>query len=216
MRQNILFPGLVAAALVGAMGLAPVLASALEDFLTIEKAVVVFDRHDRMHVGIDTDGRIVRDGSNGAFGYGIITADGNALTVTTTHKGVLDSEDQNGNKDSPRWHNHFVQLNTDQTTVPGECAPNSALGNARVEVAALTFESPGVVGILGSKIGMAGIPDTFSGEDAFTGNPMPITRGDDPDLAVSFKLHPLFNGPGGTLSNVCVENVSPVTPKVLN
>ncbi len=95
-------------------------------------------------------------------------------------------------------------------------SPRSTALGARLEVAALTFESPGVVGTFGSNIGLAAIPETFDGTDALTNNPLPVTRGDDAALAVSFTLHPLFNGPGGTLSNVCVENVSPVTPTVLN
>jgi hypothetical protein len=215
MTHKIVIPALVAASLLGAMGFAPIVASALEDYLTIDKAVVVFNpRNDNMLVGIDTAGKIPR---TGAFGYGIITNDGNALTVATTHAGVLDSELQKGNKDSPRWHNHFVQLNNNQDTVPADCAPNSALNDARLEVMNLTFESPGVVGVVGSKIGLAAIPDEFDGTHGLTHEPLlDLVRGEDPSLAVSFTLKPLGLNADGIPEHVCVENVSPVTPRVLN
>ncbi|MCI0563062.1 MAG: hypothetical protein MN733_31680 [Nitrososphaera sp.] len=49
------------------------------------------------------------DGSEGAFGSGILTSDGDAILVATTHGGVLDSEDQSFTMD-PIFHNHFVRL----------------------------------------------------------------------------------------------------------
>src|SRR4029079_5838338 len=55
---------------------------------------------------------IPKDGSAGAFGYGIITDQG-VLIVTTNHKGVLDSEAQHGDANNPVFHNHYGTLRAD-------------------------------------------------------------------------------------------------------
>ena len=75
----------------------PMAVWAATGFLTIRDAAVVTsgDRVDR--AAMTTRGNIPKDGSGGAFGYGIITSAG--IIVTTTHKGVLDSELQSGPQD---------------------------------------------------------------------------------------------------------------------
>lgn len=51
------------------------------------------------------------DAAGSAFGYGLLTdQETDAIIVTTTHSGVLDSETQNGDASDPIWHNHYVRL----------------------------------------------------------------------------------------------------------
>lgn len=54
------------------------------------------------------------DGSGGALGYGIINSQG--VIVTSTHKGILDSELQSNAKD-PVFHNHYVLLGSNPAAV---------------------------------------------------------------------------------------------------
>jgi hypothetical protein len=63
-----------------------------------------------------TRASIPRDGSAEAFGYGIITNQG-VLIVTTTDKGVLDSEAQKGDANNPVFHNHYVTLRAKTTSL---------------------------------------------------------------------------------------------------
>jgi hypothetical protein len=198
MRQNILLPGLVGASLVAAMMLAPVLASAVS---AITSAKIESDKTG-LEVKIGTASDIATDGSDGAFGYGVLNG-GDSLMVATTHGGVLDSATQSAAGD-PVWHNHYVQL-----TAAGEyCAPNAALGGARLEVAALTFESPGEVKVNGASIKMEDLPGSFTGTnplDAF--NEITMNPGTSADTVVSFTL----NVPAVSDFHVCVENVTPFT-----
>jgi len=201
MREKILIPGLVGASLLAAMTMAPLLASAVS---SITSATIEPDKTG-LEVNIGTATPINTVGTDGAFGYGVLNA-GDSIMVATTHSGVLDSELQISDAD-PTWHNHYVMLNTDQGTVPAECAGNAALGGARVEVAALTFESPGEVKIDGASIKMEDLPGVFAGTNALTGAGQTFSPGTTADTAVSFTLNPLFDG--DVLTNVCVENITP-------
>jgi hypothetical protein len=62
-----------------------------------------------------THGLIPENDEGGGFGYGLLTAGGDSIIVTTTHAAVLDSEAQGGSANNPIWHNHFVQLTMDET-----------------------------------------------------------------------------------------------------
>src|SRR5215831_11705425 len=87
-----------------------------------------------------TGGHIPKDGSGGAFGYGILTSAGNnAVIVATTHEGVKDSIAQRSDS-GPIWHTHFVRLVADEAT----CGATGA------RVAAITFEQPGRVVVTGN------------------------------------------------------------------
>ena len=68
--------------------------------------------HDELNARLTTEGEIPTYENEEAFGYGILTEDGDAILVATTHPGVLDSEEQNYILD-PTWHNHFVRLGDD-------------------------------------------------------------------------------------------------------
>lgn len=63
--------------------------------------------NDRLDARVETAGEIPEDGSGGAFGYGILSNDGDAVIVATTHGGVLDSEEQDDASD-PIMHTHLT------------------------------------------------------------------------------------------------------------
>ena len=77
-------------------------------FLDIKSATVRVTPSKVNNANLLTGAKIPLDGKSGAFGYGILTGD--SVIVSTTHAGVLDSEAQKGNKDSPIFHNHYVHL----------------------------------------------------------------------------------------------------------
>lgn len=207
MRENILFPGLVAASLVAAMLLAPVLASAV----TAITAATISSTATSLDSSITTASKIAKNGKDGAFGYGVVTltdlgGSGDSLMVTTTHQGVLDSELQGDDAGSAVWHNHYITVST---SAPAECAVNTNFFGLRVEVSSITFESPGKVKVNQNVVELLNMPRTFSGTNALNGTPLTLTPETTATAVISFTLHPLFNGPGGTLSNVCVEDITP-------
>ncbi|NOJ32863.1 MAG: hypothetical protein DA329_12070 [Candidatus Nitrosocosmicus sp.] len=165
-----------------------------EDFLNIREATIDADS-DEMSAFLQTHGHIPTDGSGGAFGYGILTAEGlNAVVVSTTHSGVLDSEEQS-DADDPVWHNHFVTL-----------AENSDACGNDPKVETITFESPGQVKIKNSNADLTQIPASFSGTDALTNDDLTIDPGTDVEDVVSFKLSPQFND-NDELEAVCVTDL---------
>jgi hypothetical protein len=107
MNDKIMLGLLVVAGFIGTAVAAPALAHTLESFLIIEKAEI--SANGELEASLITEGVIPINGKEGAFGYGILTDDGDAILVATTHAGVLDSEEQNYILD-PTWHNHFVRL----------------------------------------------------------------------------------------------------------
>jgi hypothetical protein len=152
-------------------------------YLTIKTATVSTGALDAL---LQTDGIIPKDGSGGAFGYGIITKAGNnAVIVATTPEGLSIQ----GSDSDPVWHNHFVRL----------AAGSSCDGNP--QVAAMTAEQPGLVSVMGSQASIAGIPSSFTGTDALTGNPLTLTPGHDVLRVISFVLVPKSQGV------ICVENI---------
>lgn len=194
--MNIPLLGLVAAAVVGTF-LAPVLATAVEDFLTIDRALVSVDNEDEeISALLKAHGIIPKDGSGGAFGYGILTEAGlDGVIVTTTHKGVKDSELQDSASD-PVFHNHYVKL---ATGLSGQCDGP--------EVADLTFESPGEVDVLHKFVSMRDLPFSFSGTSAVTHQPLTITPGGNVENVVSFRLVPHFDSDGNLIA-VCVNDIT--------
>jgi hypothetical protein len=192
-----LLVGLIAAAFLGAFSLAPVLATVVEDFLTIDRAVVIVDEEDEeISAFLRTAGSIPKDGSGGAFGYGILTDAGlDGIMITTTHAGVRDSEVQDDASD-PVFHNHYVEL---ATGLSGLCEGP--------EVADLTFESPGDVNVLQRLVLMHDLPFSFSGTSALTDEPLTITPGGNVEDVVSFTLEPKFDDEGN-LAAVCVNDIT--------
>ena len=160
------------------------------DYRIIDKAVIAKSANNVQAV-LQAHGHIPTNGDGGAFGYGILTTQGlNAVMVSTTHKGVYDSEDQKGTND-PRWHNHYVSL----ADVPGDpCGSNPA-------VTSITFQSPGEVVVNKNKAVMSHLPAKFTG----TSPPPDVHRvtlnpGTNVQDVVSFTLEPTDN-------SVCVTNI---------
>jgi hypothetical protein len=194
MNDKIMLGLLVIAGFIGTAVAAPVLATTLESFLIIEKAEV--SANGELEARLITEGMIPTDGSEGAFGYGILTEDGDAILVATTHAGVLDSEEQNYILD-PTWHNHFVRLGE-----VAECGEDQG-------VVDITWQSPGEVEINDNTASISGVPtDEFEGWDSITGEELSMTLGQDVSNVVSFKLDPVFDEEDG-LQAVCVTDITP-------
>jgi hypothetical protein len=194
MNDKIMLGLLVVAGFIGTAVAAPVLATTLESFLIIEKAEV--SANGELEARLITEGMIPTDGTGGAFGYGILTEDGDAILVATTHAGVLDSEEQNYILD-PTWHNHFVRLGE-----VAECGEDQG-------VVDITWQSPGEVEINDNIASISGVPtDEFEGWDSITGEELSMTLGQDVSNVVSFKLDPVFDEEDG-LQAVCVTDITP-------
>jgi hypothetical protein len=133
-----------------------------------------------------TKASIPKDGSGGAFGYGIITGT-SVVIVTTTHKGVLDSEAQNDNANKPVFHNHYVNLGND-----ARCGSDPA-------VVAITFDSPGKVSVGGSSALLKNLPKSSEG----------LTQNNKIDGVVSFTLAPNDGA-------VCVKDIKPAEKLKVN
>jgi hypothetical protein len=171
------------------------------DSLDIKKATVTTDNHE-IEAILKTHGHISTNGDDGAFGYGILTKEGlDAVIVSTTHKGVKDSEEQN-DKNDPVWHNHFVKLVDDSN----KCD--------LYQVEKITFESPGDVNINGKTAELTNIPSKFTGKDALSGDKLTLKPGTDVKDVVSFKLDPKFDG--DELDAVCVTDVQSAEKVVVN
>ena len=194
MNDKIMLGLLVVAGFIGTAVAAPVLATTLESFLIIEQAEV--SANGELEARLITEGMIPTDGSEGAFGYGILTEDGDAILVATTHAGVLDSEEQNYILD-PTWHNHFVRLGE-----VAECGEDQG-------VVDITWQSPGEVRIDDNIASISGVPtDEFEGWDSITGKELSMTLGQDVSNVVSFKLDPVFDEEDG-LQAICVTDITP-------
>jgi len=167
-----------------------------DDFLNIREATVDADS-DEMSAFLKTHGHIPTNGDGGAFGYGLLTSEGlDAVVVSTTHAGVLDSEEQDDAND-PVWHNHFVTLGDDSVN----CGDDPA-------VKSITFESPGQIRIQDENADLTQIPNSFSGTDALSQDDLTIAPGTDVDDVVSFKLSPQFTD-NNELEAVCVTDIQP-------
>jgi hypothetical protein len=195
MKERLALGLLVIAGFIGTLFAAPVLATVAESFLIIEQAEV--SANGELEARLITEGLLIpTDGSEGAFGYGILTEDGDAILVATTHAGVLDSEEQNYILD-PTWHNHFVRLGE-----VAECREDQG-------VVDITWQSPGEVEINDNIASISGVPtDEFEGWDSITGEELSMTLGQDVSNVVSFKLDPVFDEEDG-LQAVCVTHIKP-------
>jgi hypothetical protein len=172
----------------------PVFASTAESFLTIERANVLTTDDDELTISLIVEGLLIpTNGTEGAFGYGILTDEGDAILVAHTHRGVLDSEAQRFIED-PIWHNHFVKLGDVE-----QCGKHQG-------VIDITWQSPGVVTIDDNTATISQIPiDEFEGEDSITGEPVSMVLAEDVDDVISFRLDPVFGDDG--LEAVCVTDI---------
>jgi hypothetical protein len=173
----------------------PVFAPTAESFLTIERAnVLTDDGDDELAISLILEGLLIpTNGTEGAFGYGILTDDGDAILVTHTHRGVLDSEDQSSIED-PIWHNHFIKLGDVE-----QCGEHQGVIDT-------TWQSPGEVNINNDSASVSDIPtDEFEGWDSITGEQLSMTLGEDVNDVISFKLNPVFGEDG--LEAICVTDI---------
>jgi hypothetical protein len=188
---------LIAGSLAATVIVSPILVSAISDLLGLQKALVV-----KSHSGIPlavlkAHGIIPKDGSK-AFGYGLLTDKGlDAVIVTTTHAGVLDSIKQK-DKNDPVWHNHFVSLKN----------PDPICAGNMLQVDQITFKEPGNVRVFHDNAFLTKIPKTFTSPNSLPPPPdTTLSPGNNVEQAVSFELVPRPN-----LQNVeavCVNNVTP-------
>jgi hypothetical protein len=172
----------------------PVFAPTAESFLTIEGANASIDDDDELTIELTVEGlRIPTNGTEGAFGYGILTDEGDAILVAHTHRGVMDSEAQSSIED-PVWHNHFVKLGDVE-----QCEEDQGIID-------ITWQSPGVVTIDDNAARINDVPtDEFEGWDSITGEPLSMMLGEDVANVISFKLYPVFGENG--LEAVCVTDI---------
>jgi len=174
----------------------PVFAPTAESFLTIEGAnASIDDDDDELTIELTVEGlRIPTNGTEGAFGYGILTDEGDAILVAHTHRGVMDSEAQSSIED-PVWHNHFVKLGDVE-----QCGEDQGIID-------ITWQSPGEVRINNDSASISDIPtDEFEGWDSITGEPLSMMMAEDVDDVISFKLDPVFDEENG-LEAVCVTDI---------
>lgn len=133
-------------------------------------------------------------GESGAVGYGLITDKGtDAVVVSTTHGGVLDSEKQKDASDAI-WHNHMVKLGKVEL-----CGENPG-------VIDITFESPGEVKMKKQGLIMVDVPASFAGKHSLTNQKITFDSGLDVQKVVQFNLEPKFNS-ANELQAVCVTNI---------
>ena len=169
---------------------------AAESFLTIERSsVLIDDDDDELTAELDVEGLLIpTNGTRGAFGYGVLTDDGDAILVAHTHSGVLDSEAQRFIED-PIWHNHFVKLGDVE-----QCEKDQGIID-------ITWQSSGEVRINNDSASISDIPtDEFEGWDSITGEPLSMMMAEDVDDVISFKLDPVFDEENG-LEAVCVTDI---------
>ena len=171
-----------------------VFAFSAESFLTIERANVSIEDND-LTAELMVEGLLIpTDGSQGAFGYGILTEDGDAIVVVTTHAGVLDSEEQSSAED-PTWHTHLVRLGD-----VAECGEDQGIID-------ITWQSPGEVEINDNIASVSGVgTDEFEGRDSITDGQLSMTLGEAVSDVISFKLDPVFDEEAGLLA-ICVTDV---------
>ena len=172
-----------------------VFALSAESFLTIERANISIEADDDLTAELDVEGLLIpTDGSEGAFGYGILTDDGDAILVAHTHAGVLDSQEQRFIED-PTWHTHLVRLGDVE-----QCGEDQG-------VVDITWQSPSEIEINDNIARISGVPttDEFEGRDSITGEQTSMTLGEAVSEVISFKLDPVFDGDG--LEAVCITDV---------
>ena len=153
------------------------------------------DDDDELTATLNVEGLLIPiNGTGGAFGYGILTDDGDAILVTHTHPECTGQERTQRLIDDPVWHNHFVKLDDVE-----QCGEDQGVIN-------ITWQSPGVVTIDDNTARINDVPtDEFEGWDSITGEPLSMMLGDDVSKVISFKLDPVFGEDG--LEAVCVTDI---------
>ncbi len=183
-----------------------------DDFLDVKNAKVQTNDDEISKATLKTHGHIPENGQGGAFGYAVITEEGfDSVIVTTTHKGVYDSEEQR-NENDPVFHNHYITLRENDD----ECGDNPAVGS-------ISFESPGDVSIQNKKAVLSDLPaeaelqtviPTLDKDDAELDELNEFNPGTDVESAVSFQLEPVVDD--GDIQAVCVTDIQPAEDLEVN
>jgi hypothetical protein len=202
MTKKLLLAIIVIAAFAGSSLLLPFgIVEAVGSFLQVKHAQVLTDSSEVEKAIFNTKSNIPTDGSGGAFGYGYISGAGlEAIAVTTTHAGVLDSVAQSDPSD-PVWHNHYVALQQldDDDKCPG------------LEVRDISFEEPGDVDVTHKIVAMEDVPYYFAGTHSLSGDPVSFLADENIGAAVSFTINPV-DGTGATsvtdIQAVCINDVA--------
>ncbi|MBA4718408.1 MAG: hypothetical protein HRO68_04690 [Nitrosopumilus sp.] len=186
-----------------AMIASPTGVDAMGSFLDVKKAKIVTDSSEFEKAKFSTKAQITTDGTGGAFGFGVISGAGlEAIAVTTTHGGVLDSIAQIDANDAS-FHNHYVALQNSTDADPligtGLCPG--------LEVRDITFQEPGDVDIDNKKANMEDVPYYFAGTHSLSGANISFLADENVVDAVSFTIAPVFNV-GGGIDAVCINDVS--------
>ncbi len=187
-----------------AMIASPIGVDAMGSFLDVKNAKIVTDSSELEKAKFKAKANIPTDGTGGAFGYGVITGAGlEAIVVTTTHGGVLDSEVQADASD-PVFHNHYVALQDSQDPDP-EIGTGLCPG---LEVRDITWQQPGDVQVSGKKAIMEDTPYYFAGTHSLSGDTISFLADENVGAAVSFTIAPVFNEENG-IDAVCINDVAP-------
>ena len=177
--------------------ISPTMAGSLHEFTATAKS----DSNEfEVRLAATTD--IPQDDAGISFGYGFITAESyfDTILVTTAHSGFFESAEQYG-ADDPKWHTHYITLTDDEID-------NACSG---LEVANISFDSPGDVSIHGENISFDGVKTLHSvnpltdAENIFYGGQTPLA-------VISFDIDPVFNN-DGKLTNICIDisGIHPIT-----
>ena len=201
MTRTILAISIAAILTVGALAL-PAGVDAVGSFLDVKRAAVLTDSSEFEKAMIAAEDKIPTDGSDGAFGYGIISGAGlEAIAVTTTHAGVLDSEAQ-ADVNDPVFHNHYVALQDSQDVGTTYCPG--------LEVRDITFQEPGDVEIKNKRVIMEDVPYYFAGTHSLSDDPISFLADESVGAAVSFTIDPV-DATGATnpvdIQAVCINDV---------
>jgi hypothetical protein len=179
---------------------------AVGNYLGIKDADISVKNNKLRSAEIETFGKIPK---SGAFGYGVLTSNHpTSVIVATTHGGVLDSELQKGNIDSPIWHNHYVRLATGEAL-----CDNDGTNPDGLYVADISYESPGNVDVDGKEIEISKVPFGNGISTHFGLAPNAMTSfdvGEPENTVVSFTLRPAGSSILGP-AVVCVDSVTAFT-----
>ena len=178
------------------------IADAMGSFLDVKNARILTDSSEFEKTHFRTGAHVPTDGSGGAFGFGIISGAGlEAIAVSTTHAGVLDSEAQEDVND-PVFHNHYVALQNSEEDGTGLCPG--------LEVKDITYQEPGDVDVQNKKVIMEDVPYYFAGTHSLTDANISFLADENVGMAVSFTIDPV-DGTGNTNPNniqaVCINDV---------
>ena len=130
--------GVSIAAILFAAAVSPSIVSAVGGYSFIDEAEIEANKKKLKELEIETEGDIPTVAGT-LLGYGVLTT-GEAIVVTASHGGALDSIKQNGASD-PVWHQHYLKLQGDD-----EC-PAGVDQFPGLSVADLSWTSPGKIEI---------------------------------------------------------------------